>query len=470
MTERERPTPTGQTELERMFGWLDRRTGAADPIRILLRKVFPDHWTFLLGEVALFTFVVLVATGVFLTLFYIPSAGEQLYEGPYAPLKGETVSSAFASVMRLSFEVRAGLLFRQVHHWAALIFVAAIAAHLVRVFFTAAFRRPRELNWVLGVLILLIVLLEGLTGYSLPDDLLSGTGARITYSAVLSVPFLGPWLAFLLFGGEFPTADLIPRFYVIHILLIPAILIGLIAVHVGLMFIQKHTQYRGGRARQDNVIGLPFWPQQAFRSIGLQFLVAAVIVLIAGFVEINPIWIYGPFVPYAAAAPAQPDWYLGWLEGLLRMGPSFEPTIAGITFPEPFFPGILAPSLVVVPMLFWPFIEARLTGDHREHHILATWWENPYRAATGAAFIVLFLITTLAGGNDVLSTFLNIPVESLTVLFIWSLPTVPVVTWIVVFLLARQRRARPEGADESPPRGGIRLVRNAQGGFEEVDA
>jgi ubiquinol-cytochrome c reductase cytochrome b subunit len=454
------------TELERMFRWLDTRTGAADPIRLLLRKVFPDHWTFLLGEVALFTFVVLVATGTFLTLFFVPDAREQVYNGPYVPLQGTSVSAAFASVMRLSFEVRAGLLMRQIHHWAALIFVAAIAAHLMRVFFTAAFRRPRELNWLIGVVLLLLALAEGLTGYSLPDDLLSGTGIRIFYSAVLSIPFLGPWFAFLIFGGEFPTPDILGRFFVFHIMLIPALLIGLIAIHVGLVFLQKHSQYRGGRARESNVIGLPFWPQQAFRSLGLQILTAAVIVLIAAFVEINPIWIYGPFVPYTAAAPAQPDWYLGWLEGLLRMGPSFEPTILGVTIPEPFLPGIVAPMIVIVPMFVWPWIEARLTHDHREHHLLDRWWDNPYRTATGAAFIALFLVTTFAGGNDVLAAFFNIPVESLTVLFIWSMPTVPVATWLIVWYVARQRRRRGDPTDE--PAGGTRVVRNAMGGFDEV--
>ncbi len=457
------------TELERMFGWLDRRTGVADPIRILLHKVFPDHWTFLLGEIALFTFVVLVATGTFLTLFFVPSSGAVVYQGPYAPLQGENVSAAFASVMRLSFEVRAGLLMRQVHHWAALIFVAAIAAHLMRVFFTGAFRRPRELNWIIGVMLLLLALFEGLTGYSLPDDLLSGTGVRIFYSAVLSVPFLGPWLASLIFGGEFPTAEILNRFFVLHIMLLPAILIGLITVHVSLVFLQKHSQYRGGRAREDNVIGLPFWPQQAFRSLGLQVLTAAVIVLIGGFVEINPVWIYGPFVPYTASAPAQPDWYLGWLEGLLRMGPSFEPTFLGVTIPEPFLPGIVAPLIVILPMLLWPFIEARLTRDHREHHLLDRLWDNPYRTATGAAFIALFVVTSLAGANDVLSAFFTVPVETLTVLFIWSLPTVPVVTWIAVFFVAHQRQRRGE-ADESTdqPQGGSLVVRNSAGGFDEV--
>src|SRR3954467_14092441 len=190
--------------------------------RKAMRKVFPDHWSFLLGEIALFCFVILVATGTFLTFFFVPSAAPVTYSGSYAPLHGAEVSAAFDSVMRLSFEVRAGLLMRQVHHWAALIFLGAIAVHLTRIFFTGAFRRPREINWVIGSGLLLLALGEGITGYSLPADLLSGVGLRIIYSAAISIPFIGPWVGSLLFGGGFPSQDILGRLFVIHILLLPA--------------------------------------------------------------------------------------------------------------------------------------------------------------------------------------------------------------------------------------------------------
>ncbi|HXG39893.1 MAG TPA: cytochrome b, partial [Candidatus Limnocylindrales bacterium] len=299
-----------ETELERLARWLDARTGAAGVVRAALRKVFPDHWSFLLGEVALFCFLILVATGVFLTFFFVPSTARVTYDGPYLPLQGRPVSAAFDSVMTLSFEVRAGLLMRQIHHWTAVVFVAVILAHMARVFFTGAFRRPRELNWLIGFTLLVLALAEGFTGYSLPDDLLSGTGVRIAYSAALSIPVAGPWLASLLFGGEFPTDAFLPRFFVFHVMLLPGLFFALIGAHIGLLVLQKHTQYKGGLAREDNVVGRYFWPGQVFLSSGLFFLTAAVLALIGGLVQINPIWAYGPFEAYTVSSPAQPDWYV----------------------------------------------------------------------------------------------------------------------------------------------------------------
>ena len=429
--------------------------------------MFPDHWSFLLGEIALFCFVILLATGTFMTFFYTPDAREVTYAGPYLTLDGAQVSAAFASVMRLSFEVEAGLLMRQVHHWTALIFFGAIAVHLARIFFTGAFRRPRELNYLIGLGLLLLALGEGITGYSLPDDLLSGTGLRIIDSVMLSVPFVGPWVASLFFGGEFPTADILSRLYTFHVMLLPGLLVGGIGAHLGLLWLQKHTQYRGSGTREDNVVGLSFWPGQVFRSLGLFFLTAAVVVLLAGLVQINPVWLYGPYVPYLAAVPAQPDWYVGWLEGALRLGLPFEPTILGVTIPSPFIPGALIPGLLVGALAIWPFLEARLTGDHAEHHLLDSPWRTPIRTATGAAGVAVFLVLTLAGGNDVLAVILDVPVEGLTVLFRVLLVVAPALTWIVVNRMARDRRDRVGTRDDSAS---VLLVRNAAGGFSEGES
>jgi ubiquinol-cytochrome c reductase cytochrome b subunit len=435
-------TPTNPTELDRLVGWLDERTGVAGVARHALRKVFPDHWSFLLGEVALFCYVVLVATGVFLTFFFAADSTAVTYDGPYAPLHGAQVSAAFDSVMRLSFEIRAGLLMRQIHHWAAVVFVAAIVVHVSRIFFTGAFRRPREINWLVGVSILLLALAAGLTGYSLPDDLLSGTGLRIVYSAVFSIPFLGPWLAYLLFGGEFPTAQLIGRFYVFHIMLNPALMIGGITIHLGILWLQKHTQFPGGRARETNVVGRHFWPGQVFRSTGLFFLIAAIIALVGGLIQINPVWVYGPFVPYAVSSPAQPDWYLGWLEGALRLGTNWEPTILGVTIPSPFLPAIVVPTLIFGAFTLWPFIEARLTGDHSEHHLLQWPWQAPVRLAVGSAALTFFVVLTLAGGNDVLAVFLRAGVEDLTQTLRVLAVVAPVVVGAVAYRLAIERNRR----------------------------
>jgi len=348
------------------------------------------------------------------------------------------------------------------------VFVAVIVTHLARVFFTGAFRRPRELNWLIGFGLLVFALAEGFTGYSLPDDLLSGTGARIAYSVAISIPFVGPYVGSLVFGGEFPTAAFLPRFFVLHVMLLPALFAGAIAAHVGLVFLQKHTQYKGGRARAGNVVGRHFWPGQAFLSAGLFFLTAAVMALMGGLVQINPIWAYGPFEPAIVSSPAQPDWYVGWLDGALRIFPPFEPVILGITIPSVFIPGVVVPGALFTIVALWPFLERRWTGDTREHHLLDWPWEHPGRAATGAAILAIFAILTLAGGNDVLAVYLHLPVEELTRIFQGLVLVGPVVTWVVVYLLCRSRASRPDPGD-APERGGVELRRTAGGGFEEVE-
>ena len=469
------------TELERAARWFDERTGLSGILRASLRKVFPDHWSFLLGEIALFCFVILVATGTFLAFFFVPSSGETAYGGPYAPLVGQPVSEAFASVMRLSFEVRAGLLMRQVHHWTAVVFVAVVILHLSRVFFTGAFRRPREINWVLGFGLLTFAMAEGFTGYSLPDDLLSGTGARIAYSAAISIPLVGPYLASLVFGGEFPTAAFIPRFFVLHVMLLPAIFALTIGLHVGLVFIQKHTQFRGPIARPDNVVGRYFWPGQAFLSGGLFFLTAAVMALLGGLVQINPIWAYGPFQPAVVSSPAQPDWYVGWLDGALRIFPPIEPHILGVVIPSVFIPGVLVPGVLFTVVGLWPFLESWVTGDRREHNLLQYPWEAPWRAALGSAIVTFFAVLTLAGGNDVLAVFFNLEVYTLIWVFRVLAIVLPIAVGLVAYRLAMARLERPSpeamtaeavtGAPpgEHPRRGGIALRRTPDGGFEEVE-
>src|SRR5438105_6197156 len=395
--------------LEPMLTWIDERLGLAAWARAGLRKVFPDHWSFLLGEVALFCLVVLVLTGVFLTLFYVPDATTVTYSGPWPPLRGQTVSAAFDSVMRLSFQVRAGLVMRQIHHWAALVFVAAIVVHLLRIFFTGAFRRPREINWLVGIGLLLLALTMGITGYSLPDDLLSGTGLRVIYSVVIAIPFIGPYLAFLVFGGEFPTSEIIRPLFVFHVMLLPALLIGGVLVHLAILVRQKHSQYALPGATEENVVGRAFWPSQVFKSTGLAILTAAVLALMGGLIQINPIWAYGPFDPTTVSSPAQPDWYVGWLDGALRLFPPIEITALGITIPSPFIPGVLLPGIAFGVMTLWPFLEAWATGDHAEHQLLDGPLERPLRTALGVAGVLVFVILTRAGGNDAVALSLLVP-------------------------------------------------------------
>ena len=251
--------------IRRLVDGIDERLDGTSFIKRNLRKVFPDHWSFMLGELALYSFALLLLTGTFLSLFFVASPAETTYEGPYEPLLGQTVSLAYESVLRISFEVRAGLVMRQTHHWAALVFVASMTAHLVRVFFTGAFRKPRELSWLIGVTLLTAGIGGGFTGYSLPDDLLSGTGLRIIYSATLSIPVVGTWLAYLLFGGEFPAPELLPRLFVMHILLIPALIAGFLSAHLALVWHQTHTQYRPKGTAEETVTGTPVWPKFAMK-------------------------------------------------------------------------------------------------------------------------------------------------------------------------------------------------------------
>lgn len=401
--------------VERLARWLDGRLRLAEGTGTYLRKAFPAHWTFLFGEVALFSLIVLVFTGVFLSLFYTPDTSLVTYDGPYEPMLGREVSRAFDSVMRLSFEVRAGLLMRQIHHWAALVFVAAIVVHMLRVFFTGSFRRPREINWVIGVSLLLLAFGAGFTGYSLPDDLLSGTGLRIGYSALLSIPFVGPLVGFVGLGGEFPGTDVLGRLHVMHIMLIPAGLLSLVGAHLAILVRQKHTQKPSPKATNDNVVGEPFFPNQTFISLSLFAFTIAVLSLVGGLFEINPVWLYGPYEPFEVFAPAQPDWYMGWLEGLLRLWPAWEFTILGVTIPSTFIPAVVVPGGIFTTVFAWPWIDARfITKDDREHHLAQRPRDVPARTGIGVGGVTLLLVIFVAGANDVIAADLRIGLQTTT--------------------------------------------------------
>ncbi|MGZ5349971.1 MAG: cytochrome bc1 complex cytochrome b subunit [Actinomycetota bacterium] len=449
--------------MRRAVDGIDERLDATSFVKRNLRKVFPDHWSFMLGELALYSFVLLILTGIFLSFFYVASSSETVYLGPYAPMHGQTVSQAYGSVLRLSFEVRAGLVMRQTHHWAALIFMASVVAHVVRVFFTGAFRKPREISWLIGIGLLIGGIAAGFSGYSLPDDLLSGTGLRIIYSAVLSIPVVGTWLAFLLFGGEFPSPELLPRLFVMHILLIPLLLLSLLGAHLALVWHQTHTQFRGPGTSEDTVTGIPVWPRFALKGIGVAFMTFAVIAMLGGLAQINPVWLYGPFVPYTAPAPAQPDFYVGWLEGLLRLWPNWEFTLFGRTIGELFLPAVVVPGIIFTALALWPFAEARVRRDTAIHHYAQRPREAPVRSGVGAAGITMFIVLTLAGSNDVLAKYLQIEVDTLNSILLVLVFVLPVVVGLLTFWICRDL-ARRDARPIDPPR--VALRREADGGFE----
>jgi ubiquinol-cytochrome c reductase cytochrome b subunit len=387
--------------IDRAFRWFDDRLHLAHFTDSALRKIFPDNWSFMLGEIALYCFVILVLTGTYLSFFFSPSAKEVLYNGSYVALRGLPMSEAFSSSVRLSFDVRAGLVFRQMHHWAALLFAGAVFVHLLRVFFTGAFRRPRELNWVIGVTLFVLVMFNGFSGYSLPDDLLSGTGLRIGYSIALAVPFIGTWAAFLVFGGEFPSPDILSRLFVLHVLIVPAIIAGLLGAHMAILWRQKHTQFRGPGRTEDNIVGSRLWPTYTARSVGLLAGVFAVIALLGGLAQVNPIWLYGPFQPAAVSTASQPDWYMGWLEGALRLTPAWRFQMFGYTISEVFWPGVLLPGLTFGLLYLWPFIERRLSHDTAEHHLLDRPRDRPLRTAFGVGTLTFYLVLFVAGSSDI---------------------------------------------------------------------
>src|SRR6266487_5543277 len=153
---------TADKALRGVGGYLDDRLRGAKSLRTFFRKIFPDHWSFLLGEIALYSFIILLLTGTFLTFFFQPSMSEVIYHGTYTPLRGVRMSDAYASTLNISFDVRGGLLMRQIHHWAALLFLAAIMVHMLRIFFTGAYRKPREFNWLMGIVLFTLGLFEGL--------------------------------------------------------------------------------------------------------------------------------------------------------------------------------------------------------------------------------------------------------------------------------------------------------------------
>jgi ubiquinol-cytochrome c reductase cytochrome b subunit len=413
-------------------GWLDDRFHGAKGFRTFFRKIFPDHWTFLLGEIALYSFIILLLTGTFLTFWFQPSMTDVVYHGSYHNLDGVRMSQAYASTLNISFDVRGGLLMRQIHHWAADLFVAAILAHMLRIFFTGAYRKPREVNWLIGIVLFTLSLLEGLFGYSLPDDLLSGTGLRITEGVLLSIPIVGTYLSFFLFGGPFPGNDIIPRLYIIHVLLLPGLFLALITAHLFIMFHQKHTQMPGKGKTNTNVVGAPMYPYFMAKTGAFFFFTFAALAIASTFAQINPIWLYGPYNPSGISAGSQPDFYMGFLEGALRMWPSWTWDIWGHTVAWDVLLPALAPlGIIMTGAALWPFLEQWITGDRSEHHINDRPRNAPTRTAIGIAAITFYGILWLEGANDVIADHLSISLYVTTEIARYAIFIGPVVAYWV---------------------------------------
>jgi ubiquinol-cytochrome c reductase cytochrome b subunit len=403
---------------------IDTRYHPSAAVRRQLNKVFPTHWSFLLGEIAMYSFIVLLLTGVYLTLFFDPSMGEVTYNGVYQPLRGVDMSKAFASTLDITFEVRGGLFVRQVHHWAALIFAAAIMVHLARIFFTGAFRRPREANWVIGSLLLILAMFEGFFGYSLPDDLLSGVGIRASLSSItLGMPVIGTWLHWALFGGDFPCGGvgykcaeagyIIPRIYGLHILLLPGIMLALIGLHLAMVWFQKHTQFPGPGRTEHNVVGVRVMPVFAVKSGAFFAAIVGVLGLMGGLLQVNPIWNYGPYKPSHVSAGSQPDFYMMWTEGLARIWPPWEFYFWHHTIPAPVWVALLM-GLIFILLIIYPFLEKRFSGDYAHHNLLQRPRDVPVRTSIGAMAIAFYMVLTLSAMNDIIAYKFDISLNATT--------------------------------------------------------
>ena len=459
---------TGMRVTNWAAAYVDERFKLAGWVRDYGRKIFPDHWSFMLGEVALYSLIVVLLSGTFLTFFFQASMVEVVYEGSYVPLKGIHMSAAMASTLDISFDVRGGLLMRQIHHWAALLFIASIGLHMLRVFFTGAFRKPREINWLLGFTLFILAMAEGFTGYSLPDDLLSGNGLRIIDGMVKGVPIVGTWISYLLFGGEFPGTSVIGMFYSLHILLLPAILVAIVGVHVLMVFVNKHTQYAGPGRTNDNVVGVPVMPVFAAKAGGFFFIVFGVIVLVAANFTINPVWNYGPYDPSPVSAGTQPDWYIGFADGMLRLIPmGWELEIFGYTVSL----NILVPLLVLPVFLLlvalYPFFEAWVTGDKRHHNLADRPRNAPMRTAIGAAGVTLYAVMWAAASSDLIATHFRLTIEGVTLALQILFFAGPIIAFVVArricFALQKKDREIALHGYESG-----RIVRLPGGEYVEV--
>ncbi|WNV77285.1 cytochrome bc complex cytochrome b subunit [Geodermatophilus sp. DSM 44513] len=422
-------TPLGKAALE-----VDDRLIVAGPLRRTLNKVFPDHWSFLLGEIALYSFVILLLSGTYLTFYYDAALTEVVYEGTYAPMRGLEMTAAYESSLKLSFDVRGGLFIRQLHHWAALLFVAAIVVHLLRIFFTGAFRRPRETNWLIGVALLVLSFAMGFTGYSLPDDLLSGTGLRIVSAIILSIPVVGTWVHWAVFDGDYVGEEILGRMYIVHVLIVPAIILGLIAVHLLMLVKQKHTQFPGPGRTEHNVVGNRLFPAFAVKAGGLFFIVFGVCAALGGLVQINPVWLWGPYNPAQVSAASQPDWYVMFLDGSTRLFPAWDINLPGdYTIPALFWPTVVLPGIIFTLLALYPVIERVLTRDEASHHLLQRPRDVPVRTSLGMMSLTFYVVLMFSGGNDVIAEKFDISLNAMTWAGRIGLVILPPIVYLITY-------------------------------------
>ena len=454
------------TKLSQAADNIDSRYTISGVLRPQLNKVFPTHWSFMLGEMALYSFIILLLTGVYLALFFDPSITKVIYDGGYLPLNGVEMSRAYATALDISFEVRGGLFIRQMHHWAALMFMMAMFAHMLRIFFTGAFRRPREANWIIGVVLILLGMIEGFLGYSLPDDLLSGVGLRIMSAIIVGLPIIGTWIHWAIFGGDFPSDLMLDRFYILHVLILPGIILALIAGHLLMVWFQKHTQFPGPGRTENNVVGIRILPVFAVKAVGFGLLVFGVLALMAGVTTINAIWNLGPYNPSQVSAGSQPDVYMLWTDGAARVMPAWELYLGNYTIPGVFWVALMA-GLMVVLLLLYPFLEKKMLGDDAHHNLLQRPRDVPVRTGIGVMGITFFLLLTLSGGNDLFAYHFQISLNAMTWVGRIGLIVLPPLAYFITYrICVGLQRSDREVLEHGIETGVIKKLPN--GAFVEV--
>lgn len=468
-------TTKQQSRLAQAANNIDERYTASGLIRPQINKVFPSHWSFMLGEIALYSFIILILSGVYLTLFFDPSMSKVIYDGSYAPLNGVEMSRAYHTALDITFEVRGGLFIRQVHHWAALLFSVSIMVHMMRIFFTGAFRKPREANWVIGCLLLLLSIAEGFMGYSLPDDLLSGVGLRIMSAIIISLPIIGTWMHWVMFAGDFPGDIIIPRLYIAHVLLIPGILLALVAAHLALVWFQKHTQFPGPGRTEKNVVGVRILPMFGIKAASFGLITFGVVAFMAGVFQINAIWNIGPYNPSQVSAGSQPDVYMLWTDGAARVMPAWELYPGSYTIASVVWVALLL-GLLVGLLIAYPWIEQKMTGDTAHHNLLQRPRDVPVRTGLGVMALVFYAILTVSGGNDHVAHFFDISLNTMTWFGRIGLVVLPPIAYYVTHRLcvSLQRNDREilehgieTGTIRQLPSGGFIEVHQPLGGVDE---
>jgi ubiquinol-cytochrome c reductase cytochrome b subunit len=449
--------------LENLGHALEERLAFRALTRRMLDRLFPTHWSFLLGEVTLFSFVGLVASGVYLALFYRPATAPVVWHGRYAPLAGQTLPDAFASVVELSTSVRFGLVARRFHHFAAHFFVGSLLLHAARVYFTGAFRRPRELTWLIGLTMLALALVNGFTGYSLPFDMRAGTAMRMMVTTMESIPWMGAWLATLVIGAPFPGGSLLSRLYIAHVFIGPALITVLIGVHVALIVRVTHTNYPARGSSNQLEVGGRLWPYQTAHTTTLAFLVFGALAFLSAFFPVEAAQVYGPFQSLSSYEPLSPDWFLMWIEGAYRLFPGWADfRFAGAHFTNPFYGAILLPVLVLGCCALYPWIDRRVYGGPtQDEHILQRWTDRPFRTAFGAGGLSFLVLLSCAAINDRMASAWSLDIWQVNL--IWSVITlvVPCLVW-AAFLIALRRSNRVRGFTGPLPQGGV-LRRTARG-------